>query len=901
MGEVWRARDSRLSRDVALKILPEQFATDPERLARFKREAQVLASLNHPNIGGIYGLEESNGVQALVLELVEGPTLADRIAQGPIPLDEALPIAKQIAEALETAHEQGIIHRDLKPSNIKLRPDGTVKVLDFGLAKALDSSPGANDVSDSPTITSPAMTRMGVILGTAAYMSPEQARGKPVDKRADIWAFGCVLHEMLSGRRLFAADEVSDTLAFVLTREPDWNTLPADTPAAIRRLLRRCLAKDRSNRLPDIGAARLDIDDARTEASRGPVDPRAGESSGTSKRQTVAWAIGAVALAVVTALVGWMATRARPVDRSVARVLLGVAPADRLLSGLRLDSSTGRGRPSRTAMVFAPDGRSIVFNAEHSERVQLYLRRLDRLDASPIPGTEGASNPFFSPDGQWLGFHADGALKKVPLAGGPVVVLCPVDLVFGATWGSTNQIVFAAVRGGLQQVSAAGGTPTTVTTLESKSGEVSHRLPQFLPDGKTVLFTVTKSLFPSWDDTLIAAQSVATGQRTVLVEGGADARFVAATKHLVYLRRGTLTAVPFDSARLEVTSGAAVGVVADVMQAASIQPVQIDTGAGQFDVSASGSLVYATGGVFPQDRWSIVWVDRTGRTEPLRIAPGSYLAPRLSPDGKRVAFGTTAGDWDLWTYDVARGITTRLPMEGEQSLPLWTPDGSRFAFTSLVKSSRSVLLINPDGTGNTETLVKSEGWPNSWMPDGSALAFAQYDGRMWLVGRDGKEPPRALMVSSAPSNSQFDFSPDGRWLAYGSVPNPMIGPGHVYVNSYPAFDRREQISVENGAAPAWRRDGRELYFVHDASADGPLKIRMMAVPITTTPTFSAGAPRMVFEGPFRIDGPFRGYDVTPDGQRFLMVREIEQPPSRVSQMVLVQNWIEELKRLVPTN
>jgi eukaryotic-like serine/threonine-protein kinase len=896
MGQVYRATDTTLGRQVAIKILPDAFAADPERLARFEREAKTLASLNHPHIAAIYGFEKSTGLHALVMELVEGEDLSQRIARGAIPLDEALPIARQVAEALEAAHEQGIIHRDLKPANIKVRVDGTVKVLDFGLAKAMEPTGVIpRGVSQAPTITTPAMTQAGLILGTAAYMSPEQARGKVVDKRADIWAFGCVLHEMLTGRRVFDGEEVSDTFAFVLTKDPDWSGLPADTPAAIRRLLRRCLVKDRINRLPDIASARLDIDEARTEPSLHTVDARGVEPGGARARRTVAWAIGSVALATLAALVVWMAMRGQPAGRSVARVLIGVGPAERLLSGFPLDASLGRGRPSRTALALSPDGRSIVFSAERGGRVQLYLRRLDQLEASPISGTDGASNPFFSPDGQSLGFHADGALKKVPLAGGPVVVLCNVDVVYGAAWGRTNQIVFARVNGGLFQVSAAGGTPTAITKPQGDSGEVSHRLPQFLPDGQTVLFTVTKTLFPSWDDTQIVAQSLATGNRKVLVEGGADARFVA-TGHLVYIRRGTLMVVPFDPQRLEVTSEAAVGLVADVMQAASIQPIQIDTGAGQFAVSESGSLLYVTGGVFPQDRWSLAWVDRTGRSEALRVVPGAYLAPRLSPDGKRVAFNSTTGDWDLWTYDIPRGIASHLPMEGEQSIPIWTPDGSRLAFSSAVKGTYSVLSINADGSGSAATLATStaRGFPSAWTHDGSALLTLFLDGQMRLIPRDGKTEPRPLAISGV---AQADFSPDGRWLAYSSRPN-MNGRDDVYVQSYPGLDHRERVSSENGASPAWRRDGRELYYVEDASADGPLKIRMMAVPITTNPTFSAGAPRMLFEGPFRIDGP-RGYDVTPDGQRFLMVQEIAQPAARLSHMVLVQNWTEELKRGVP--
>ena len=897
MGQVFRATDTKLKRQVALKILPASLATDADRLARFQREAEVLASLNHLNIAHVHGLEESGGITALVMELVEGEDLSQRIARGAMPLDEALPIAKQIAEALEAAHEQGVIHRDLKPSNIKLRPDGTVKVLDFGLAKAMEPTGAmASGLSDSPTITTPAMTQAGVILGTAAYMSPEQARGKVVDKRADIWAFGCVIYEMLTGRRVFEGDEVSDTLAVVLTKDPDWSALPADTPTAIRRLLRRCLARDRRARLPDIGSARLDIDEARTEPFSFTVDPGAVESRGARRRRIVPWAVGTASVAALAALVVWMAMHAQPRALPVARVLIGVGPAERLLSGLELDASMGQGRPSRTALAFSPDGRSLVFSAEREGRVQLYVRRLDQLEATAILGTEGASGPFFSPDGQWLGFYADGALKKVPLNGGPVLELCKVDLVYGASWGRSDQIVFAQQRGGLWQVSAAGGTPTAVTKLHDDSGEVSHRLPQFLPDQDTVLSTVTKSVFPSWDDTLVVAQTLASGDRKVLIEGGADARFVT-TGHLVFLRRGTLMAVPFDPRRLQVT-GAPVGLVTDVMQAASIQPIQIDTGAGQFAVSDSGSLVYATGGVYAQDRWSLVWVDRTGRSEALRVAPGRYLAPRLSPDGRRVAFTSSTGDWDLWTYDLSRGIAARLPIEGEQSGALWTPDGSRLTFFSSVKGRRALFWIDPDGSRSAEPLpatsvVEGMAFPNAWTSDGNSLAFV-HNGDIWVLPRDGKA--ERVVTSPGLISTQADFSRDGRWLAYSTFPARQ-----VYVQPYPALDRRVQVSTDNGSSPAWRQDGRELYYVEDASADGPLKIRVMAVPITTTPTFSAGTPRVLFEGAFRIDGPLRGYDVTPDGQRFLMVREVPQPPVRVSQMVLVQNWFEELKRLVPTN
>ena len=903
MGEVYRACDTKLNRDVALKILPDAFALDGDRIARFRREAQVLASLNHPNIAAIHGFEDSGTTHALVLELVEGPTLADRIAKGPIPLDEALPIARQIAEALEAAHEQGIIHRDLKPANIKLRADGTVKVLDFGLAKALEPVSSISPaLSVSPTITTPAqMTGVGMILGTAAYMSPEQAKGRPADKRSDIWAFGCVLFEMLSGKRAFDGEDVSETLAFVLTKSPAWDALPPTTPVSIRRLLQRGLEKDRKRRLADVSDARLEIDEAHSGVSAAAAAPTIEPNSMRARRSLILVTV-TVAAATLSALVVWSLMRTPPASRPVTRMLVGVGPAERLLSGFPFDRSLGQGRPSRTAMTFSPDGRSLIFSAERDGRVQLYVRRLEQLDATPIAGTEGASNPFFSPDGQWLGFFADGALRKVSLNGGPVVELCKVDLIIGASWGRSDRIVFARQASALWQVSANGGTPTVVTKLEA--GETSHRLPQFLPDGQTVLFTVTKGTFPRWDDdVLIAAQPLAGGNRTVLIEGGADARFVN-TGHLIYLRRGTLMAVAFDPRRLTV-AGAGVGLIADVMQAASIQPVQIDTGAGQFAVSDSGSLAYVTGGVFPQDRWSLVWVDRnSGRQDSLNIRPGAYLAPRLSPDGTRIAFNSTSEDWDLWTYDIPRGIASRLPMEGDQSVPVWTPDGARLVFST---RSRGLFSINSDGSGSaaqlntlkltppltrqTDTPSSEFLFPNSWSPDGELLVSQSQRGGIWLVSPDAKKEPQFVT-----GGIEAQFSTDGRWLAY-----TQGFPPQVYVQHYPGSGRREQVSTGRGwgSGPVWRRDGRELYYVEDAMADGPLKIRMMAVPITTTPTFRAASPRVLFEGPFRIDGPFRGYDVTPDGQRFLMVQEVQRPAARISQIVIVQNWTEELKQRVP--
>ena len=914
MGEVYRATDSNLKRSVAIKVLPAAVAGDADRLARFQREAEVLAALNHPNIAAIYGVEKTPDFTALVMELVEGEDLSTHLSRGPMPLAEALPVAKQIADALEAAHERGIIHRDLKPANIKVRADGTVKVLDFGLAKVLDANAwsATADAMNSPTITSPARLRqgygeagtaMGMILGTAAYMAPEQAKGRTVDRRADVWAFGAVLYEMLSGHRAFSGGDVSDTLANVLKAEPDWSRLPAAAPSRVRLALRACLQKDPKQRLGDVQSVRLAL-----EGAFETVQPRA------QQRGYLPWAVAAGSAALTTALIVWMAIRPQSAaELPIARVLLGVGPAERLLSGYSFDSSAGQGRPSRTSMAFSPDGRSLVFSAEREGRVQLYLRRLDQLDAIPLAGTEGASNPFFSPDGQSLGFHAAGALRKVPVGGGPVVELCKTDPespfpspILGASWSHKGQIVFANTRGGLWQVPAAGGTPAALTKPRGDTGEISHRLPQVLPDGETVLFTVTLSTFPSWNDTLVVAQSLTTGARKVLIEGAADARLVS-TGHLVYLRKGTLMAVPFDLRRLEVT-GPAVGVVSDVMQAADIQPLQIDSGAGQFAVSNAGALVYATGGVFSPDRWSLVWVDRTGRSDALRVPPGAYHFPRLSPDGRRVAFNSTAGDWDVWTYEIQRGIAARVALEGQQSGPVWTPDSSRLVFSSRVGSDflGPLLLIDPDGRSPAERLTQTSvtGLPGSWTPDGRALAFTFFGpqagigipvpsiprNEIWVALRDGKTEPRQLLSEGRVP----EFSADGRWLAYTSGTPPQ-----VYVQPYPALDRRAQVSTHGGINPAWRRDGREMYYLQNVSAGGALKIRVMAVPVTTTPAFSAGTPHLLFEGPFRADGPARTYDVTHDGQRFLMVQEVQRPPARVSQMVLVQNWVEELKRLAP--
>jgi serine/threonine-protein kinase len=752
MGEVWKARDTTLSRDVALKILPEHLALDSDRLARFKREAQILASLNHPNIATIHGFQESDGssssrqtVRALVLELVEGPTLADRIAEGPIPIDEALAIARQIAEALEAAHEQGIIHRDLKPANIKVREDGTVKVLDFGLAKAFTGdrdrgSPGA--LMNSPTLTSPAqMTGVGVILGTAAYMSPEQARGRVVDKRADTWAFGCVLYEMLTGRRAFEADDVPDTLSRVLQREADFSILPDRTPPAVRRLLIRCLEKDRNRRLSQIAVAQFQIDEAlAVDASAATTSPTAARSARRSRLLVTALVAGTAAGAGVTWLM--MSPRQRVVSAPVTRLQMSVSPAEEI--------GGGNGRPNRPAFAVAPDGRTIVFSALQKGRRALYARPLDQPSATLIAGTEGAVYPFFSPDGQWVGYWAAGQIRKVALAGGPPVVILPMPELFGASWDENDRVVFARGSGGLLDVSSAGGATAVLTTPNQERGEVSHRLPHVLPGGGAVLFTVTRNGSPKWDEAEVWVHSRAGGVSKRLIDGGADARYVS-SGHLVYVREGVLLAVPFDLTRLEVTGGP-VGVLSDVMQAAYMGGGRAETGVAQVAVSATGTLVSLPGGVSAPRANDVLQVDRTGRASALPLAPQDYRMVRLSPDGDRLALSTLDRDRGIWLYTFARGTLSRLAMAGRGVAPVWTPDGERIVYSGSTSGPDNLYRIRADGGGSAEPVLTGPRHmiPGAWAPDGQHLLYytipndeTENDGPgIWSQDVVGKSHPR---------------------------------------------------------------------------------------------------------------------------------------------------------------
>jgi serine/threonine-protein kinase len=883
MGEVFQARDTKLGRDVALKLLPDAFARDPERLARFEREAQVLASLNHPNIAAIYGLEEAGGVRFLVLELVPGETLADKVAGRGLPVDEALALCRDIAEAVEAAHERGIVHRDLKPANVKVRPDGSVKVLDFGLAKAFAGDSVTSDLTRSPTITSDG-TRTGVVLGTAAYMSPEQARGKPLDRRTDIWSFGCVLYEALTGRQAFLGETVSDTIAAILRGEPDWTSLPEGTPPRLRELLARCLEKDPRRRLRDIGDARLEIEGIASGAFATPLaaaTTAASASAGAPARRSAAlpWAIAAVASLAALALAAILLSRG------------GHSPEPRrplTTFSIAVPQATPLELTSRPAIALSPDGTRLVCVAGRDLNTRLYLRDMSRLEAVPMPGTEGGSGPFFSPDGEWVGFFAEGKLKKVSVQGGPPLTLCDAPDSRGACWGGDDEIILEPqFTGGLFRVPAAGGDPEPLTVPDTTQNERTHRWPEILPGGGAVLFTIGTEESPdNYDDARIAVLSLASGERKALPLTGSYTRY-SPTGHLVYMRAGALLAVPFDLARLEVT-GAPVPI---------FDHVQTDptTGAANFAFSSIGSLAYLPGAYRNPER-SLVWVDRSGAVEPITDVRRPYEAPCLSPDGQSIAvsirLGPTGSSEDVWIYGIARKTLTRFTFNSG-SLPTWSPDGTRLAYASSQDGPPNLFWKLADGSAGEERLNPApllEG-PTSWSPDGRTLSFMRLDSTgtpdIWVLPLDGERVPKPLVRTEFDEWGGF-ISPDGRWIAYVSV---ETGRPEVYVRGFPEPRGKWQISSDGGEFALWSRDGRELFYL---SGD-----KMMAVTISTSPSFRAAASTLLFEKHFyRAQLALRAYDVAPDGQRFLMVQE-DETVSVATQINVVLEWFDELKRRVP--
>jgi serine/threonine-protein kinase len=860
------------------------FVHDPDRLARFQREAKVLASLNHPNIAHIHGLEESDGIQALVMELVDGEDLAQRLTRGAIPIDEALPIAKQIAEALEAAHEQGIIHRDLKPANIKIRPDGTVKVLDFGLAKALEATGTPNaSASISPTITTPAMTQAGVIMGTAAYMSPEQAKGRSADKRSDLWSFGCVLYEMLAGCRTFGGEDVSDTLAHVLMKEPEWSALPATTPAPIRRLLARCLVRDGKRRLDSAAAARLEIDEALAprEALGSPVSVVVARQPRWRRALPTATAVSVATIA--TAVIMWSLRPSLP-PASLTRFPIA------LLEG---QVFTGA---ARQMVAISPDGTEIAYTANN----RIYVRSMSDLDARLLTSTDQLipQNPTFSTDGRSIVFFSgvDQTLKKTAVAGGTAITLCRAEAPFGISWGPAG-IVFGQGGKGILRVSSDGGKPETLVSV--KEGELAYG-PQMLPGGKSLLFTIGANVgIGQWDKAQIVVQSLNTGVRKVLVDGGTDGRFVP-TGHLVYALGGILMAAPFDVRKLELTGGA-VPVIEGIQRANT-------TGAAHLSFSTTGSLVYLPGPTSSLSaQQDLALMDRKGLLEPLKLTPGSYGFPRVSPNGQEVAVGTDDGkEAVVWVYQLSgTAALRRLTFGGNNRFPVWSPDGQRIAFQSDREGDKAIFWQRADGVGTAERLTTPEPGathiPESWSsPNGERLSFTVAKGpsfSLWMLSLpDKKAEPYGQIQSRYPINSAF--SPDGRWVAYMSsdTTGEVI---EIYLQPFPSTGTKYQISKNlRSHHPFWSPDGGELWFV-----PGPGD-RFLGVPVTTQPTVAVGI-TVPWPRQFMENGPTtqRNYDIMPDGKRMVGVIPAGQnQPGGASnpRIEVVLNWFEELKARVPT-
>jgi serine/threonine protein kinase/Tol biopolymer transport system component len=903
MGEVYRAYDERLEREVAIKVLPPAFTADPARRARLEREARVLATLNHQHIGTIYGVEEVNGIRGLVLELIEGETLAERIAAagrrrsgllraagasqlasdhngGPhsdvrgLPIPEVLAIARQIAAALDAAHEKGIVHRDLKPANIKITPDGIVKVLDFGLAKAAVADNSRPDLTD---------LREGMILGTAAYMSPEQARGQSTDKRGDIWAFGCVLYEMLTGRIAFPGETISDTIARILEREPDWSMLPAETPAAVRRLMARCLVKEPKQRLRDIGDISIDIEAIDENPPRLPDRP-APTAAAPALTSWLPWLVaGALAIGLASVLMRWAPWR-KPLAQEVVR-MRGDLGADGSLANSLANQYGG-------ATVLSPDGASVAFVAQKGETgvTQLYVRRFDRLEAMPLSGTEGALSPFFSPDGLWIGYSADFKLKKIAVNGGASATLCDVAELHGGSWGEDGTIVFSPGRGPgarLLRVSSEGGTAEPLGPLAE--GEAIQLWPQILPGGKAVLYT-SSGTPGAYNNADLVVQPLSGGPRKIVQRGGFHARYLQ-SGHLVYIHGATLFAAPFNLDRLELT-----GPPVPALEGVTSNAI---TGGAQFSVSATGRLVYLPGKMVGAGT-TIDWLNRNGTTTPLRVTPADWAHPRFSPDGRRLAMEIRNGPPDIWVYEWARDTLTRVTSDpSPDTHPVWTPDGQRIVFASARdgQSATNLYWQRADGSGEAQRLTRSESRqePGSWHPSGRFLAFEQ-DFKLMILPMDGDEtsgwkPGTPYPFSNSPFNdSDPMFSPDGRWLAYMSGESGAID---IHVRPFPGPGGRWQISTDGGQSPTWSPAARELFY----GTHGQIMVTGFT---TAGQTFRAEKPRVWSDTRYQTRGPSRMFDLHPDGDRFALTPARQTPiGAPLDKVVFIFNFFDELRRLAP--
>jgi serine/threonine-protein kinase len=896
MGEVYKARDTRLGRDVAIKVLPAALAADAQFRDRFEREAKSISQLNHPHICTLYDVGSApvqgdgsrlreqdpspssatpTTVEFLVMEYLEGDTLAARLTKGALPLADALRIAVEIAGALDKAHRQGIVHRDLKPGNIMLTKAGS-KLLDFGLARigvvsgVAAGAPTALATSPLPSMQSPALTAQGTILGTFQYMAPEQVEGLDADARADIFAFGAVLFEMVTGQRAFAGKSQASLLAAILEREPPpISQLVPVSPPALDYLVRTCLAKDPDARFQTAHDLLLQLKWIASEgssvagqasavgaSSAPPVAPR-------THRERLAWGVAAVCgLGLVT--VGlWAVFGRSPAPVQVLRITIPAEVGDHVPYSPNANGS----------LALSPDGTTMVFRAGRGDgNSQLYLRRLDQFETTPITGTEISYGPFFSPDGEWVAFAAFGALKKVSIRGGAAFTLCPLPSTLrGASWGEDDFIYFSVSNGPVQRVPAAGGSPVPATEL--RKDERNHRWPQVLPGGKAILYTAWADT--GFDTAVIYAESLATHERQLVARGGSDGRYVP-SGHVIYTRPEGLLAVPFDAGTLKAT-GSARPVVERVARDTA-------TGHGRFAVSVSGVLIYEQGAGASADA-SLVWVDRKGAETSARPERGRYQFARLSPDGKLVALGIADpnGTEQIWVLDPKRGTLAKRTFDGTSQWPVWTPDGSRLTYMSARADGTSNLYWRAaDGSGAEERLTTDKGrtqWSNSWSGDGKVLTIEEVGGGLSYLTMDGGKPTRQPLLESAWNKDTPRISWDGKWLAYSSAENGQL---EITVQPFPALDGKYLISSGGGTAPRWSRDGRQLFYWTPPG-------RMMAVTVTATPSLSWSKPAMLFEGPYTSD-----YDVSADGSRFLMIKESEQSRTATDFNVIV-NWFQELK------
>jgi len=876
MGEVWKALDTTLDREVAIKFIPGEFADDAERLARFVREAKMLATLNHANIAAVYGLHESAGRHFIAMELVPGEDLAQRLARGPLAVEDAIDVARQVADALEAAHDQGVVHRDLKPANIKRTPEGKIKVLDLGLAKALapEMSSNSGSVSLSPTVTS-AGTVAGTLLGTAAYMSPEQAKGRPVDRRADIWAYGVVLHEMLTGKKLFEAETVSETLAAVLRDEVSMDTLPGAIPAPVTTLMKRCLDRDPRTRLRDIGEARIALSPESLTAGGAAVETGAAEAASRGPR-ALPWVLVTL-LAVVAAFSLWRASLG-PTEETELLTLVAPIPDD-----LRLPAD------QMGIMALSPEGKTLAVVLQGDSEKLLYVRKLDSAELVEMPGTEDASTPFFSPDGQWIAFFADDKLKKVPVDGGAPVTLCDTDgSNRGADWGTDDMIVFSPhYTLPLMRVSGAGGEPTVFTAIDKTKGERTHRWPQAVPGEDLVLFTVGTMDSPeSYDDARIQAIRPSTGEQRTVLERASMARYVP-SGHLVFGREGFLFAVPFDVDSLEVR-GSPVPVLEDVMGMRSSGVVHVG-------FARNGLLAYIAGA--PRTLQSrLVWRDRGGGSEPLSAPVAGYLSPRISPDRTQIAAQIAgATTFDIWTYHIGQETLTRLTFEGDNTAPVWSPDGRRIAFASVRDNAlMSTYVKAADGSGQAEMVyspdrIENAGQmvPRGWTPDGRSLIleFTNENATNVAVFSEADEEVNIVLETPAAEGAPV-LSPNGRWLAYAS---DEAGDFQIFVRAYPGPGGKWQVSTAGGANPRWSPDGTELFYrwqseLYAAAVDG------------SGDGFRASRLEVVLDDLSATSANY-DYDVL-DSERFLVV-ESAGDDSAPAGVTVVVDWLDELERRVP--